>query len=488
MEHKTLHINSLLNELENYLLKNSKLKYVNYPLFRAQLGYYLNLLETNKILPNSSSPKIAYPIPIFNYRSLFQLLKLKVILFFLKINHKNLLKNKVLIYGFKAHYYKQKNGEEINLYLSPIKKELLKNGCGFEELLIDRNKPVNYDLSSLAVFYGKLKQYNRLLFAYRNKRINKIEKYISNSKFIKIFLDEKKIEQTDHFINLSNNFQIEQEINYYTFKELLKVTRPKLIWSYCFYENSVMALSRAANELAIENIEYQHSQQSDEHFAYARWENSDMYKEFFPKTFWVWKQSDADRLIRNFSGKMYTPRVIVGGNLSIIQQKEQFVAKEADADTGILVSLQGVWIPDFMERLIAQDQKYVWYFRLHPRYPDDKQKLIDLKQRFPDKIEIDQANALPLYELFAKVRFNITDFSGVALEAKEFDIDNIIIGRKGYTVYKTEIETETFFSAFDINELSKILYDQSITNKESKDTVGAARKKLDSILKGLYTN
>jgi hypothetical protein len=245
----------------------------------------------------------------------------------------------------------------------------------------------------------------------------------------------------------------------------------------------MMALNRAANHLKIKSIEYQHSQQSDEHFAYAPWKNIELYSEFFPNTFWLWKKSDADRILRNFSSSKYIPNVIVGGNLSVIQQKEEFNYKASEAHKGILVSLQGIWIPGFLEEIIARDTEHFWYFRLHPRYPEDKQKLIDFRNKFPGKIEMDLANSLSLYELFTKVSISVTDFSGVALEAQEFGVKNIIIGKRGSEVYKQEIGEGSFHCALTETDFMEHL--NLFSQQNYNVLINTEREKLNRIISDL---
>jgi hypothetical protein len=288
--------------------------------------------------------------------------------------------------------------------------------------------------------YSQLQDHYRKLYSFK-KEIN--HQSYQNALLVKQFLDEKKTGYSSYVSQVVYQAQSEQQIKYSAFRHFLKTVKPELIWTYCYYDNSVMALIRAANDVGIPCVEYQHSAQSDEHNAYSKWPESNSYKNFFPEYFWVWQHTDKERIIRNFSDKAYKPKVFVGGNLASIQQKK--LAKyDPASENGILVSLQGAWIPEFVEEAIRDDKDHVWYFRLHPRYPADKEKLDVLKSKFPHKVETDKANQLSIHELFNLVKVNITDYSGVALEAFDFGIKNIIVGELGRQTYKAFIEANDF--------------------------------------------
>lgn len=486
METKTIDIIKFLDELENYLIKNSKHLFTEFPIVRIHLGYFLSVLKHNKIEKEKLTKDLSYKKPVFKTLFLFRLINLKCKLMVLKTHNKNLLKNKVLIFGFLEHYYKQTDNIKSNLYLSPIKQSLTDIHTMYEELLVSNTNSFKSDESRLGNYYDVLFEYNSLWFAFKNKRTNETEQYIYNCEMVRSFMNEKQMSETNHFVNFYYNIQIEHNIKFNTFSELLKTISPKLIWSYCYYDNNMMALNRAANKLNIKTIEYQHSQQSDEHFAYAKWQRIDDYREFFPKSFWLWSQSDGDRLKKNFSGKKYIPQVIVGGNLAIIQKKEQFKNKSAKAHKGILVSLQGAWIPDFVESAIAQDTEHVWYFRLHPRYSEDKTKLMGFKNKFPDKVELDEANSLSLYEVFSKVKINITDFSGTALEAAEFGIKNIIIGEKGAKIYSEKITIDDYTYADSATKLMDTINNFVNSDADFSNTALKDRENLNHILSNTF--
>ncbi len=450
-----------------------------WPITRIQCCYFL-FLEADGKIDKSKANKVLknnYSKPVFN--DLKKIVRLYLKIQYLKNIYNGVLKNKVLLFGFLEHYDTY-NNEKTNLYLTPLINELNKNKISYESFLIS-NCQSKYDKNYLYELFDVIFRYTSLVIKF-NKACNK--NAFTNATLLNHFLESKDIGFADHLSGLVYNTQIQQEIRFTTFKILLKITQPKVIWTYCFYDNSVMALIRAANKLKIPSIEYQHSSQSDIHQAYAKWPNANLYNEFFPKYFWLWNEIDGERIKTNFGAKNYEPGVIIGGNLAVIQAKET-IEKEADyTNNGILVSLQGHWIPRFVEEVIANDGKYKWYFRLHPRYPNDKEKLDSFKKKFPDKVEVELANKLSLFELFTKVKCNITDFSGVALEAEAFGIKNIIIGKHGYETYFDKIGS-LYFSFVDNEVDIKIEIDNLISKNINKNS---HRLKLDNNIIKCFVN
>jgi len=428
-----------------------------WPVARIQSCYFLFLYSDNKIDVTVLKNKLKFDKLRIKISDLLNLFKTAIKFLISRQKCINALKGKVLLVGFAEHYYNQ-NNEKVNLYLSPIKYELKNKNILFEELLLN-NDPSLPKEPLLNGLHKLTYNYANLTFKFKNifNKFNK--KAYTNALCLKEFLSDNDVLYSNHISNIVYKTQIENEIYFKAFIHLLKITKPKAIWTYCYYDNTVMALIRAANKLGIKNIEYQHSVQSDEHFAYAKWPNIDYNKMHFPNIFWVWSKSDADRIVKNFSGITYKPTVVVGGNLAVIQEKNKGLKSELGAETGILVSLQGLWIPDFVEKIIEKDILHKWHFRLHPRYPQDKQRLIDFKNKFPDKVEIDLANNLSLFSLFTKVKANIADFSGVALEAEQFGIKNIIVNDKGASVFQEKIKSGDYLYVNSEVGLEKVLQD-----------------------------
>ena len=452
-----------INELETFLYNTNKKFIEDFPIVRIQIAYFLGLVDMEKINHKNISKEIIFKKLPFNFQSFIQLVKLYLKLGVLRVRSNNLLKNKALVFGFSEHYKKQNNGESVNLYLSPVKSELKKLEIEFEELLISNNS-TTVEMTKVRALYELLYQYNFLLFTLKAKLFKKYKSYIREAECIYDFLMKNAMPEPAHCANTYFNSKLKHEVSYGTFKQLLKIVKPRLIWTYVYYDNNMLALCRAANLYQIPIVEYQHSQQSDIHFAYSKWNRINSYRDYFPSKFWVWAKSDADRILKNFVTETYKPEIIVGGNIAVIQQQEVFNYKEPNASNGILISLTGGWIPDYLQNIIEKDTKYKWYFRSHPRYPQDSERLQVFKNRFPEKIETDIANRLPLYELFTFVTVNITDASGTVLEAEYFGIKNIITDDAGRFIFKEKIKCGQFLSVSNETEISEILY-ASVSNE-----------------------
>lgn len=477
---------NVITLLDEFYLKHSSNIFFyknqnNWPLYRIQLGYLLNLIIEKKNNPNPRELKLDYKQHSITLKNSIHLLYcyIKNIVIRIKFNNNNLL-----VYGFKEHFNLE-DDKLTNPYITPFVNEIKQIQISYNELIVS-NKGAFVEKNKLNELFSYLYSYNTKLFEIKNIYNKFNDHAFSNAKLVKTFLEEKNIEHSEYLAYVIYHKQIEQEILYNTFKDFLKITKPKLIWTYCYYDNNVMALCRAANELSINNVEYQHSVISDEHFAYAKWNNIDDYMNFFPKTFWTWTKNDADKIIKNFSNKNGAPNVVIGGNISLFQEKKKFNYKLPESNNSILVSLQGNWIPNFVENVISQDSVFTWFFRLHPRYVEDKALLEQFKKKFPYKIQI--ANDNSLYELFTKVKINITDFSGVAIEASLFNVNNIIVGEKGFEIYKQEISDGFFHSAVNESELHEKIYFLKEKNSNVNELEYDVRQNIIKLLNGSGVN
>ena len=457
-----------------------------WPFYRVQIGFLLYTIFNNKFNDNNNAAKLSYLPTKYKVSNFYRLFKQFIEITFLKLKHKNKLSGKVLLFGYNEHYY-QYNGKDINSYLSPFKDELEKKNIPYEELLFSHDVSRKKE-TELYYLYTVIYQYQKSKFLLKNLFNKNNENAYKNAKIVNDYFLEKGLKQHGYISKVLYAGQIDFEIKYFTFVQFLKIVNPKLIWTYCFYDSSTMALIKAANYLKVDNIEYQHSIQPDEHFAYAKWHDIDLYKEFFPNKFWVWQQSDKDRILKNFTGLNYQPKPIYGENLFSIQEKEISSSILPEHKNGVLITLQGEWIPSYLETIIKEDDQYLWYFRLHPRYPGDKMQLLKFKEDYPAKTEIEDANKLTVYELFRKVRFHITAASGVALESKGFGIKNIITGLFGLSAYKVEIDSGLFSYCTDKDTMYNLLYSKTDSHERLDADILAERKIVDDELNKLLLN
>jgi len=263
---------------------------------------------------------------------------------------------------------------------------------------------------------------------------------------------------------------LENQAYHYAYFKVLTIIKPAVVWSYNYANNMIMALNRACNDLNIYCVEYQHSVQSDYDYAYINWPATEKgHAFFFPKQFWVWRESDRKRIKKNFTPVRSDIDVVIGGNICI----SEFISrrqKRTYTSNKILLTLQGSWMPEFIENYILDNEQFHWYIRLHPRYPLEKAKLIAFSAKYPGKVEIKDANEKPIYELFDLVDYHLTSFSGSALEAQVFGVQNIIYGQVGYDTYKEYIEAKAFFFVNNSGTLHNILNNRKM-NLQTYDPI-----------------
>lgn len=272
------------------------------------------------------------------------------------------------------------------------------------------------------------------------------------------------------------------EIEYYYWKFYFKAHTYNKVLFYCYYHNSILALNRAARDQGILTIEYQHSLQSDNHFAYSKWsENLIRAKHHFPGMFWVWTEFDKQRIEANFNSLELSSNVFKGGNIYLTLLHKQYASKFKQKENIILIALQGFWIPDYIQQVIESDLNYKWFLRLHPRYPLDYDKASALTGKHPGKIFLEEANDADLYELLAQAKYVITAFSGVALEAQVFGCQAIIFSEDGYQSFKNYIEEGVFSFIKDKEKLMTILN----SNKEYKQNFNGLEADKNRVLQNV---
>lgn len=470
-------LDEMLNAVSGQLRK--VWNYSPIPIVKIQVGYFLHLMFAGKINNDEKADQtVQYTPLVLKGKEVLSLIKGLFLTPILRIKYRNQLRNKILLAGYYEHSYTQ-GSRKINLYVHPCADRLNTHSKPNEVLLINNNSQQIYD-NELNRLYIRLTAYHRILlkinsFFSRHHRIA-----YENARITANWLSGKGVMQSATILELLVKSQCDQQIRYKAFRHFLKITKPRSIWTYCYYDNTIMAMIRAANDLGIDTIEYQHSVQSNDHFAYTRWHDIDKCADLFPRKFWLWRQSDADLLKANFSGVQFKPEVLVGGNIFLAQRKmEMCNQRDDDKHTGVLVSLQGFWLPEYIENFIENSEGYKWYVRLHPRYQDDKEKLEALRTRFPEKIK--DGNKLSLYELFGKVQHNITAYSGTALEGHVFGVHNIIFGEDGYSAFREYIDHKIFDFVTNQNELSNVLAKEQFTAIES-DPILTDIEKIDQCL------
>jgi len=470
----------ILRQLQDEIFPKIKkcYKFHPWPIIQIQVGYFFCMLLNGKY---KEDDYINYQRAYFNYKfkisNFYRLLRKWIGVQLLKRKWNSHLKNKTLIVTRESSHIV--NGE--NIYTTPFKRLLDSVGKENEILLTDNYCTV--EECKLRHLYDKLCDYNNLLFNIKTSLFKcNLNNVYRNSCLVEKFFEMRYNSYAKISAHLVYWTIIDNQIRYKTYKDLLKIIKPHLIWVYNYYDNINLSLIRAANAKRIKIVEYQHSTFDDNHVAYTKWNNIDEYSENFPGIFWVWNDISKKIICNNFRGKKYTPQCLIGGNIYLKEQREKLKSKKiVREDNKVLVCLQGRWIPEFVEKFILNDNEYSWYLRLHPRYPEDKHKMENLKDKVPQRIEIKLANSLTLYELFLIVKYNVTSFSTTAYEASEFGVRNIIFSEDGYMKYEQEIKSGLYKYVSSTQELKTVI-------ESSWDIASSSTTQIDEkdIINNLY--
>lgn len=432
---------AIVDELYKQIFFNKPSKWFA---IKIQVGFFLHLIYGGKIILDDEFLKEERKISLEKKTGLtFKRLLKKIYYFpiikFLEMKLCNNLKGKRLLIGYYAHNIKNKT---YNIYLHPF-----------------------YKADEMEIFYLDKGKNNRLLQKYFDSLLGFYSEDTNIYRSQNLELTQQVSQFLDTGFNIhSRSFQKGLynnlnglDLNRKATSKFLSVLNPEELFCYCYYDSFTNLMLHSANDLNIKTIEYQHSSITDTHFAYSPWENVDELFLHFPDTFYVWEEEDKNLIIKNFSGKIYKPKVEVVGNKYLKNSMDTVSSSSLKDTKNILICLQGQWIPEFLEKFILSDHDYNWYFRLHPRYPQDKEQLEALKNNKPDNIIVDRANQTELYELFQEVTTVITSFSGTALEAEKFDKKIIIFGEEGYYSYKEKINSGKYAFIDDYNKISNYI-------------------------------
>jgi len=455
-----------MNDLESKFVEkfeNEDFQFCNinwWPLIKIQVSFQFHFLRMKGIdsLSYSKSDSLLLGLPNFSRRAYLNYLKRKYSIPKSVAN--------VAVFGFESHINTKYNCNLVNPYIYPFFEYLKKNEISYDTFDFITNKGLTDD------YNDSLKHFRRKVIKQFNKDINfqgqisSLSKYLANMVTDKFYLYDYLV---DSIIQCQSKFLM--------YSLFFKKNKYGFVLSYCYYEYSVMSIFRAANNLNIPTVEYQHSQVTSKHFAYSGWNNSiAKSKEFFPTIIWAWRDSDVKYLKKEFS---YIPslQILKGGNLFLSLMKNNHIYNH-NSDLKVLVTLQGAFLPSFITEFITESKDIHWYIRLHPRYNDDKPLVEKLKLSNPSNIEIEKANSASIYDLLSDVNYHLTSFSGSAIEAQTFNVTNIIYGEKGYITYKEQIESGMYFHVKNKNDLSCILsnkkiptinFDPVLTDKELID-------------------
>lgn len=420
-----------------------------------QLSYQLHMAYAKGTIPDLSSYKQRFTHQLKGKAQIVKSLKKLIIqlpkLFFF-IFYSKFSKIDVLYVGYKTNNLTV-NGVSQNQYLQPIAKENLTKKNMF--YYFDGNIDKDWSKKSIEFLFDWYTEFYKIrLFLSKGKKLallnlgNIINKYLFNEL-------GKPIKGFDNFIA---DKIIEYKVHTVVYKKILKKIKPQSVLGYCYYDNRTNAMFSAAKKLKINTIEYQHSSISNNHFAYSNWDNIDEISIHFPSEFYVWNENDKLLIENNFKGIEYKPKIKVKG----IKHLNQVVKKAHIADDKLLICLQGLWMPNWLENFIINDDNHKWFIRLHPRYPNDKIQLSKIQELRKTNIYIEEANNSSLDYLLGHSKALITCFSGTAIEAHELGLKVFIYGKEGKATYYEYIEKGLFTYLKNSRVLEMMLSDFEI--------------------------
>jgi len=441
----------ILRRLQSVIFPKLKKNWGNnvWGIMQIGLGFLFHHIYANKI--DDSLQKDSKMMKV-RRDDIKRILKLSVFLPLRIIRWSGFLRGKTLIISHSTHFI-TKDGKRYNIFSGSYKNRLEECDEAYFDFEIDTQ-----ERNGIKILFDDLNSYCSSLLKIKNKILSKeIRGVLYNVKLVDTFFDNDEWFNSNKIAFYLRDVIIENHILFLMYKTFLAILRPKQVWVYCYYSLTMLALVRAANALNIRTIEYQHSVISDNHFAYTKWERIDEYSATLPRYFWVWTKDDKIIIEKNFMGHMYKPVVQIVGNMYLEQEANSSPIDNKNDNRDVLIALQGQWIPDFVEKVIVESVGVMWYFRLHPRYPYDKERLLSFASRYPDKINIDEANNMLLYDLFRKISTVIVMFSTIAIEAHKFGLKVIIVGEEGYFSYEQSIKNAKYYYASDVEQLSKLL-------------------------------
>jgi len=217
----------------------------------------------------------------------------------------------------------------------------------------------------------------------------------------------------------------EYKIEYYLYAQLFKKLRPKKIYVVVSY--GFGAMIKAAKDLGIETIEFQHGNFSRFHFGYYFGEDKKEL-DYFPDKFYVWNEYWKNRI--NFP---IDDKNIIIKKFDYLENRKKLYIQYKKIENQAVVLSQGV-LGDAIAKKILDNwdyfKKFNIIYKLHPGEYDrykEYENLMRLEKEFGVKIVTD----IDLYEVFATSKYQIGVFSTALYEGVEFGCKTILLDLPG---------------------------------------------------------
>lgn len=263
------------------------------------------------------------------------------------------------------------------------------------------------------------------------------------------------------------------------FKTLLEKTMPPIAFVVCYYGLTSMAFVMACYELGVKSIDIQHGDQSEQNFAYGRWNNTppEGYA-LLPTVFWCWSEWEAE-VIRKWNNVTPNHQPIVGGNMwlhmwetdnSITKHYDQIVRKNHKFNRyNLLLTLQtDVEVPAWVLNTIrTAPAEWTWWIRVHPSQALQRGIIREKLSFFGNNVELDAATDLPLPALLRNMDMHITGYSSTTIEAANFNLPTVLFDPAGEDLHRRYIEAGNARYVTDSAEMMKALGDYLVVPKGS---------------------
>jgi len=438
--------NYILSVEEKFPVDSWKVNNIHiWPLLRIRLFFYLiNQVEGDNTIIDSVPIKVKSNTYVFFIKYFF----------YKKYNE---FKKAIASIKFKRKYYNWLNAlpSRENIFIGHDSFRVNYKGKRFNRFfdVLIANEKLNYlfiDHDKLPID-DKFKSFN--FCDYRNELITyKSLMTVKSIEFDDVsyneFLNHLKLNkatkgfvnsiQTSHLIGL-----LQQDFlpTVTFFKDVFLKVKPQKVHVLCYYNQTVMAMVVAANQLGIETIEMQHGPQTDIHLAYGNWSKIPVTGyDILPRKYWCWDDYSMDVLSKWVNkNELYAIKVIGNPWVDYWKGKQGgYLYKDY-----VLYSLQpnpltlDQLFPNEIINLIKKRQN-VWFIRLHPR---QMHLFEEIKKFLKSKgvlsiVNVDNATNDALPQLLANMKIHVTHCSGTTIEASLFGKKSIIFNKIGVNSFK----------------------------------------------------
>ena len=327
---------------------------------------------------------------------------------------------------------KKVDGEFIDIYTHYFIDNLLNNNEEFIEYEEHYNgKHIREDK-----FYKRYLDYINLMRNVKNRfvsiKLNNAQTEILNN------LEE----EIGEFINIREillkrvkNFSI----SYPIYKKILQKTSPKEIYVVVSYGRS--ELIKAAKDLGIKVIEFQHGTYSKYHLGYS-YPNYQDNLDYFPNEFWVW--SEYWKNLIDFPIKKENIKVFPFKYLEL--EKKKYSLQKIKNQ--MLVLCQGGLTDGIAKKILDNLERFKQYKLIFKLHPEEYGKSYLYKNLMQLKLQLDVeiVEDIDLYQLLAESEYQAGVFSTALYEGIEFKCKTILFNLSGIEymdkfieMYKVEV-------------------------------------------------